>query len=108
VKFARSGPWRSIRSFRLWTRTEPDPSGQPRVEVALRVELFEQIKYRPLLGLTQNKFSRLCETYHVGQTFEDERPQGRRAVVLSRDFLDGLLADPNGAAKPQTAGEQAT
>jgi hypothetical protein len=92
-RFARSGPWKSIRSYRIWCRTVPTPSGMPRVEVALRAELFGQLGYRPLAEISATKFARLCEAYGVGDA--GGRVQGERAIVLAPGFLDGLLSDPN-------------
>src|SRR5262249_3844724 len=107
VRFAKLGPWRSIRSYRVWTSLGPDPGGVvPRVEGALRGELVEQVDYRPLLGMTQTKFARLCEQYRVGEP--GGKAQGVRVVVLDHGFLDGLLPVANGTDAPSGGGEQAT
>jgi hypothetical protein len=104
-RFARPGPWRSIRSLRIWTRIAPDAGEGPRVEVALRVGLFGQVGYRPLAEMTQTRFARLCESYGVGTA--GGRAHGQRVVALSPAFLDSLLEDPNGAPGREES-EQAT
>jgi hypothetical protein len=91
ARFARSGPWKSIRSYHVWTRVAEDAGGQPRVQVALRVELFAQLNARELAGITPTKFARLCAAYGVGHSLETERPQGQRAVLLDDAFLHDLL-----------------
>ena len=89
--FAKPGNWQSIRSFRIWTRR--DVSGN--LCIALREELFSQISGSADLGrLSQNAFSRLCERYQVGIADESIRPAGKRAVALTPEFMDGLLAVP--------------
>jgi hypothetical protein len=95
-RFAKEGPWRSIRSYKVWTRFVPLPEIGMRLEVAVRAELFTQLNYRPLAELTQTKFARLCEQYGIGSA---DRAQGTRVVVLTPDYLDSLLADPNQATR---------
>lgn len=95
ARFARGGPWKSIRSFACWCRIEETAAGTPRLAVAVRADLFKQLPYRPLAELTPTRFARLCAAYGAGVANDGERPQGRRAVVLEPAFLDGLLADPD-------------
>jgi hypothetical protein len=95
ARFAREGPWRSIRSYQVWTRLAKDSDGRTHLQVAVRAELFAQIKHRPLESLTPRRFRRLCEAYGVGTSSDSERPHGCRAVVLPPDFIEALLADPN-------------
>src|SRR5262249_15301679 len=77
ARFMRSGPWKPIRSYAIWTR-----AANENLEVALRVELFSsgQANCRPLANFTQNRFGRLCELYGVGYA---DRAQGQRAVILA-------------------------
>jgi hypothetical protein len=88
--FAKPGNWANVRphSNLLWTRK--DSSGG--LEVALRSDLFAQVpKCGELAKLSQNAFGRLCELYAVGQSI---RAGGYRAVALTREFIDELLAEP--------------
>jgi hypothetical protein len=106
VRFARAGPWRSIRSYAIWSRVAPSGDGGPRLEVAFRTELFSQVKYQPLAGLTQNQLGRLCEQYRVGT---QDRAKGQRCVVLDHDFLIEVCrapgADPAGNHGPDKSEE---
>jgi hypothetical protein len=103
ARFAKSGPWKGVRSYKIWSRLTPGPDGGPRLQVAIRAELFSQLPAKELAKLTPTRFARLCGTYGTGQALEDERPQGRRAVLLDDDFLHGLLSGPEAA--PAAGGE---
>lgn len=108
ARFAKSGPWRSIRSYRLWCRLAHEPGGGVRLQVALRAELFAQLNARELAKINPTKFARLCATYGVGQSLESERPQGKRAVILEDGFLHELFSGPEPDQKAAKEGEQAT
>jgi hypothetical protein len=84
--WAKPGPWKDVRAALLWCRI--DESG--RTAVALRVELFGQYGPRELARMKQRQFANLAEMYDVGTSTEQERPGGKRAVVLSHEFLDFL------------------
>jgi hypothetical protein len=104
-RFAKPGPWRSIRSKRCWCKTHVLGDGQIVLKVAVRVELFTQIKAdRLLCGLGQNTFSRRAERYGVGASTRADRPEGQAAVVLADDFVNDLIAglpdDDTEAADP--------
>lgn len=99
VKFAKPGPWRSIRSLKVWCRTVGVGGGEIQLKVALRVELFGQLRAdRRLCSMPQNSFARKCERYGVGTSTRDDRPQGLSAVVLSPEFVadltDGIANEP--------------
>jgi hypothetical protein len=104
LKFAREGPWKSVRDHAVWCRVAPGPDGNGRLQVALRVELFAQINYRPLADMGQNAFTRLSENYLVGTA---DRATGKRAVRLTDEFLSSLLPDLNQNPEPtETQAEQ--
>jgi hypothetical protein len=86
--FAKPGRWRSIRSYLIWCRR----GGNNAVEVAVRVELFNQVRARELATLGHRKFAALCELYCVGSA---DRAGGQRAVVLTPEFLAELREGPN-------------
>ncbi|HJT79198.1 MAG TPA: hypothetical protein VJ739_18525 [Gemmataceae bacterium] len=93
--FAKPGPWARIRSYQLWTRRDAGPAGGVgTLRVVLRVELFQQLKDPRLSRLTPNKFGRLAENYGVGTGEKNLRVQGRRAVELTEEFINELLATP--------------
>jgi hypothetical protein len=95
--FAKPGPWRSIRSKRCWCKCDVKEGGEIVLRVAIRHELFSQLKAdRRLCEMGQNKFARRAERYKVGHSTRDERPGGRAAVVLSDEFLADLTSSiPN-------------
>jgi hypothetical protein len=90
--FAKVRAWQSIRSYSCWTR-RPDGEG-PWVRVALRVEVFTQMGCGGALGgITQKKFSRLCEVYDVGRSVKVAGGL-TRAVELATGYVAHLLAQP--------------
>lgn len=93
VKFAKLGPWKSIRSKRCWCKLEAKPNGVI-LKVAIRVELFHQMRADKLLcSMGQNMLSRRAERYGVGASgHRDNRPEGLAAVILSDDFIADLTA----------------
>jgi hypothetical protein len=91
--FAQPGNWAQVRSYQIWCRLDEAKL----LQVALRVELFTtgQAHHRDLGALKQYGFGQLCERYGVGDASGDQgRIRGKRVVVLTRSFVDGLLAVP--------------
>jgi putative DNA primase/helicase len=104
VRFAKSnGPrWGDVRGYAIWSRT-----GETGVQVSIRVEVFEQIHYRGLAGLTHRRFSDLAQMYEVGRPCKVEGGE-TRAVELLAEFLQELLAAPVSEEPGQTdAGSRA-
>jgi hypothetical protein len=87
--WAKPGPWQDVRGHQLWTRL--DATGG--LQVALRVELFHQVRQPGLGQMKQRAFTDLCVKYGVG---EPGKACGDRAVVLLADFLNDVLAEPGG------------
>lgn len=85
---ANGNQWKAVRSYKLWSKHDG-----ARVRVALRVEVFEQLRYAPLSGMSQTKFTRLCELYGVG---EGRKVKGGdvRAVELFPTFLGDAVDEP--------------
>jgi hypothetical protein len=112
-KFAREGPWRSIRSKRCWCKTRLDAGGELVLMVAIRHELFAQLRASPrLCAMGANRFGRRAERYGVGSSSEADRPHGRRAVILADDFVADLLEslpddDPEICRAPKPANDPA-
>jgi hypothetical protein len=94
TQFARAGRWQSVRGYAIWCRMAPTPDGHGRLEVAVRAELFNQISFKPLSDIGPTMFTRLCENYGIGTA---DKATGRRAVLLTDDFLMSLLPDLNQA-----------
>jgi hypothetical protein len=61
-----------------------------RLRVALRVELFTQYGPNDLKGMSHDEFAGLARLYQVGNPPDDQRPGGRRAVLLTDAFLESL------------------
>ncbi|MFM8270922.1 MAG: hypothetical protein ACKODX_01095 [Gemmata sp.] len=105
-KFAKSGPWRSIRSYRCWCKVGHGDGGELVVQVAVRHELFAQVKAdRRLCQLTSNIFTRRAVRYGVGAADRAERPHGQSAVVLDAAFVEELLRS---TPSDEPAGSQGT
>jgi hypothetical protein len=81
VKFAKVSPWKQVRSYLIWCRK--DSEGGPG-RVAVRVELFGQIRRAGLADMSHRAFAALCELYGIGQK---DRAGGQRVVELTQDFL---------------------
>ena len=93
AKFARGGPWKSIRSYRCWCKSERAEGGPVVLRVAVRHELFAQLKAdRRLCEMGANAFTRRAQKYDVGRSSRADRPEGKSAVVLDQSFVDDLLA----------------
>jgi putative DNA primase/helicase len=86
-RWAKPGPWKSIRSYCLWTTLS-----EGRLRVAMKFELFGQIN-QDWRDLGKHKFARLCERYMVGKASEECRPGGCRAIELDPDFIAELESE---------------
>jgi hypothetical protein len=93
-RFAKVGPWRSIRSFQCYCRLADLGDGEVRLEIAIRHGLLgqQQGSWRTLLNLNQNTFTRRCQRYEVGVGGKDYRVHGRQAVVLHQDLVEELTS----------------
>lgn len=92
-RFAAKGPWRDIRGKRCWCKIREEQSGELVVMVAIRHELFNQVRAdRKLCTMNTNTFTRRAGKYGVGTSTRAERPHGQRALVLDDDFVRELLA----------------
>jgi hypothetical protein len=93
LRFARPGPWRSIRSRRVWCKLRARGDGESILTVALRAEVFAQVKAdRRLCVMGENTFARRCDRYGVGTSSRADRPHGLSAVVLADDLVADLTA----------------
>jgi hypothetical protein len=93
VKFAKTGPWRKIRSKECYCKLVDLGGGEVRLRVAIHPELFTQVgAERRLRSMSGNTFTRRAAKYGVGTTSRADRPQGRSAVVLNDDFVADLTA----------------
>lgn len=91
VKLAKIGPWRSIRDKRCWCKQLDLGGGEILLKVAIRHELFAQLKAdRRLLELSERSFSQRVERYGIGKSSLEDRPEGKRAVVLDDGFVSEL------------------
>jgi hypothetical protein len=91
--FAKRGPWKSVRSYLLWFRLDD----KDQLVLALHPDLFKQkgVHAGRLQGMTLRKFAPLAVLNSVGTCSDDERPTGKRAVVLDREFIDEILGRQN-------------
>ena len=95
-KWAKPGPWRSIRSKRCWCKSLVLCGGEIRLQVAIRHELFSQVRADPrLCEMGANTFGRRAVQYGVGSVARNDRPHGLSAVVLSDEFVSELMASIN-------------
>ncbi len=93
VRFAKPGPWRSIRSKRVWCKCVEAEGGELVLMVAVRHELFAQLKAdRRLCDMGPKQFTRRAAAYGVGTSTISDRPHGLSAVVLNTGFLAELTA----------------
>jgi hypothetical protein len=97
-RFARAGPWRSIRSYRCWCKRKPVPNAVDGeigdLMIAIRHEVFSQLRTdRRLSEMGPKKFARRAARYGVGTTTREERPHGQSAVVLDDCFVADLVAE---------------
>lgn len=87
--WAKPGPWKAVRSYRLWCRRDQEGG---RLLLCLRSDLFGQLPNCALSGIGK-RFAVLARQYGVALPGR-ARPQGREAVELCPDFIDGLLSGP--------------
>lgn len=91
---AEAGPWRDVRGRRCWCKFRRKGESELVLMVAVRVELFAQLKAdRRLCEMGMNTFTRRAERYKVGTSTRDERPHGFSAVVLDEAFVADMVAD---------------
>lgn len=91
-KFAKTGPWRSIRSKKCWCKLEQLADGELILKVAIRHELFAQLHAdKRLCELCPNRFSRRAARYGVGKSTRADRPGGQAVVVLDQEFVADLI-----------------
>jgi hypothetical protein len=84
-----------VRSYRLWCRRDELAGGELVLRVAIRCELFAQVQAdRRLVEMPPKTFALRAAAYQVGRSQADERPQGRRAILLDAEFVVDLLARP--------------
>lgn len=99
-KFAKTGPWKSIRSYRCWCKLDDLGGGEFKLKVAVRHELFAQLKAdKRLSSMPANTFGRRAKRYGVGASSRDSRPEGQSAVVLADEFVAELLASCDADAR---------
>lgn len=92
-RFQRPGRWESIRSKRCWCKSVVTGDGEIILRVAVRHELFAQLKAdRRLVEMNANTFTRRAERYGLGTSSRASRPGGMSAVVLADAFVADLLA----------------
>jgi len=92
-RFAKLGPWRDIRSKRSWTKFRQAADGELILMIAIRHELFAQLRAdRRLSEMGAKVFARRAARYGVGRSTPAERPHGVNAIVLSDDFVCDLIA----------------
>jgi hypothetical protein len=92
-RFAKPGPWRSIRSLRCWCKLAVKDGGEVELRVAIRHELFAQIRAdRRLSEMGANTFTRRATRYGVGTSDRGDRPHGLSAVVLDAALVADLIA----------------
>jgi hypothetical protein len=101
-RFAKPGPWRSIRSKKCWCKLVDLGGGEVKLRVAVQHGLFAQLRAdRRLTEMPANTLGRRADRYGVGRTDRNDRPHGQRAVILDQAFVDDLLSgipdDPAGA-----------
>jgi hypothetical protein len=92
-RFAGKGRFADIRELKIWSRTLSKENGELVIEVALRHELFSQIKAdKRLIEMGPGKFNERVERYGVGKVGGQKvRPHGNWAVVLNPGFVADLL-----------------
>jgi hypothetical protein len=86
-RFAKPGPWKQVRSYLLWCRLADDGC----LSVAVRSDLFAQVRARELGVTGHRQFVALAQLYGVGAA---DRAGGQRVVVLAGEFLAELSHAP--------------
>jgi hypothetical protein len=93
--FARPGPWRAIRGKKCWCKVVEIAGGELVLKVAVRQELFAQMRSDPLLiKMTPSTFTRRAQRYGLGTSEREDRPHGYTAVVLADDVVAELTGNP--------------
>jgi hypothetical protein len=107
AKLAKQGPWRDVRSLACWIRTRVLADGEVLLFVAIRHELFAQIGAdRRLREMGPKAFARLAAKYGIGSSTDNDRPHGRRAIVLDQELVADLTAAlPNDEEDEQPAAQ---
>jgi len=91
-RFAKPGPWRSIRSKQCWCKRVEKGGGEVVLRVAVRHEVFSQLHAdRRLSAMGAKTFARRAAAYGVGRTSQDDRPHGRAAIILGDGFVAELV-----------------
>ena len=91
-RFAKVGAWRGLRSYKCWFKYAAKDGGELVLRIAIRHELFSQLKAdRRLCEMGSNKFSRRCTRYGIGAPGGmTDRPHGSWALILDDDFVADL------------------
>jgi hypothetical protein len=93
-KFAKPGPWRAVRSFKLFSKLKDHGGGEIELKVAIQYEFLAQVRAdRRLTEMGATKFGRRARRYCVADDADDNRVHGERAVVLRPEFVSELLED---------------
>jgi hypothetical protein len=114
VKFAKEGPWRSIRGKQCWCKigvvdAAEENGGEQILRVAIRHSLFAQVRGdRRLIGMGENKFTRRAKRYDVGTSTRNDRPHGQSAVVLNDEFVADLASAVDAEGDQQEGAEPCT
>jgi hypothetical protein len=75
----------------LWCKRETEDAP---ASVAVRVELFAQVRRAGLAEMPHRKFAALCARYGIGAADDEYRACGNRVVLLTADFVAELRAGP--------------
>lgn len=77
----------------MWCKRREQPDGELVLQVAIRHELFAQLRAdKRLIEMTATKWARRAERYGVGLSSVSNRPHGQKAVMLAPEFLAELTA----------------
>jgi hypothetical protein len=92
-KFAKPGTWKSLRSKKIWCKVADLGGGEIKLKVAIRHELFAQLKAdKRLTSMPASTFTRRAAQYGVGTSSRQHRPEGQSAIVLADGFVSDLRA----------------
>lgn len=92
-RFAKRGRWEGIRSKKCWCKLRDVGGGEVELLVAIRHELFSQLRAdKRLCEMGAKTFSRRAKRYGAGVSTTKERPGGQNAVVLSATLVADLIA----------------
>jgi hypothetical protein len=91
--FAKPGQWQPIRDYCAWSR---QVGIEKVLAVAIRVELAGQVGDGSFRGMFHRRLADLAVRYGVAVAAAGEcRPGGRRAIELSRNFIESLVGGPD-------------